>query len=626
MRYSKSRGTVKKRLLASAGLLLLLLTSFGEEERKDSGKIEEELNLYSVVSTRTRQPLDQASPSISVVTSDNFERGQYQTLDEILNQITGMSLATTGQIGGVTSLFTRGSNSDHTVILLDGRKLNGGFSGNYNLAQLNLDNLERIEVMRGASSTLYGAEGIGGVISLFSRSQSMEKVKPRLEVEAGSYGTYRKKMSAGFANDRAEMTLGVSHLKTDNQEPNCHYRITNLMTHGSAKISKSLDLDFTSIFFDALSGNPDNRKAPTYPAMEDFQATRTWLLSPGIDYQPNEKLNIRLFYSQSEDSLESKTSSFLLHTNSETEKNEVDLQVDWTLGKLFSTTGGAVYRNEDFLQMDLDSKVTTFDKNWNSLSVYFQSQWQPAEGFYLTGGGRFDDYSDFGSPMTGNLMFGKSFSSLGFSLFGKLATAYSVPQAVDLYGLFGNPSLNAEESESWELGFRQELGSNIIRFEGTYFANDISNLIAGFPLLNIGNAQTKGFEFSVTLAPNERLQLYANYTFLEAKDRNNNLRLLRRPRHSGSLGIHLLPSSKIKAGFYLRFNSDRVDIDGGTFARITAQDYVVARLYGSYRIHEKVEIFGRIENLFNHQYDEVDGFKALDRAIYLGARIILGQN
>ena len=626
MRYSKFTGTVRERLLASASLLLVLQTTVGEEGKKEDSEIEEELQPYFVVSTRTRQPLNRASPSISVVTSDEIERGQYQTLEEILNQTAGMSLATTGQMGGVTSLFTRGTNSDHTVILLDGRKLNGGFSGNYNLAQLNLDNLERVEVMRGASSTLYGAEGIGGVVSLFSGSHAMEKMKLRLEAEAGSFGTYRVGMNAGVGNDRTEMTLGASHLETNNQGPNNHYRITNLMARGSARISKLLALDFTSIFFEAHSGNPDNRKARNYPALEDFQTTRTWLLSPGIDYQFKEKLRMRLFYSRSEDSLVAKTLSFLLHNDYKTETDEVDLQVDWMLDKRFSTTVGAVYRNEDFLQRDLEFGGTPFDNDWNSRSVYFQTQWRPAEGFYVAGGGRFDDYSAFGSPTTGNLMVEKSFSPLGLSFFGKLATAYSEPQAWDLYGFFGNPNLDAEESESWELGFRQELWSSSIRVEGIYFANDISNLITGFPLRNIGVAQTKGFEFSVTLAPNDRMQVYANYTYLKAEDRDTNMRLLRRPRHEGSLGIRLLPSPKIAAGFDLRFNSDRIDIDGGTFARIAVQDYTVARLYGHYRIHERIEIFGRIENLFNRQYDEADGYKALDRAAYLGARIILGQN
>ncbi len=608
------------------GLLLVMPPAGGEEGGEVTGDSKEELRPYFVVSTRTLQPLDRASPSISVVTREEIEGGEYRTLEEILNRTAGMSLATTGQVGGVSSLFTRGTNSDHTVILLDGRKLNGGFSGTYNLAQLNLDNLERVEIMKGASSTLYGAEGIGGVISLFSGAVGEEEqTRLRLEGEAGSFGTYRSQVNATVGSDRAGLKLGASHLETDNQEPNSRYRITNLMARGNLRVTEALSFDFTSLFYDARSGNPDNRKAPTYPALEDFQATQTWLLSPGIKYRIDEKLHLRFFYSRSKDRLESKTSSFFLHTDSNTTTDEADLQVDWMPGDRFSLTLGTVYRNEDFLQEDLELGGTPFDNSWSSLSVYGQTRWQPLEGIHVTGGGRFDDYSDFGSPTTWNVLVEKTYSQLGLSFFGKFATAYAVPQAFDLYGLFGNPNLNAEESESREFGFRQELLQGSLRLEGIYFANDISNLITGFPLLNVGNARTEGFEFSATLKPTDRFQFYANYTHLTAEDRDTDMRLLRRPRHQGSLGIRFIPSPNFTAGFDFRFNRDRLDIDGGTFVRITAEDYSVARLYARYRIHRRIEIFGRVENLFNRQYGEVDGFKALDRGAYLGAQIMFGE-
>ena len=597
---------------------------WGQESKETRREVEEEseLHAYVVVASRTPITMERTSPSISVVYKEEIEDRQYQRLEDVLRILPGLSLATTGQRGAVTSLFTRGTNSDHTAFLLDGRKLNGGFSGSYNLAQLGLENIESVEVMRGASSTLYGAEGLGGVVNLRYRHKTDREGQAITATgEGGSFDSYRATLSGEWESDRVGASLGISHFETANQEPNSRYRITNLMPRFRFKLDERAEIDLVGLYYNSDIGTPDNRKSFAYPALFDFQTTKSWMISPGLSWKYRKALSARLFYSRSEDRIEAKNVGFFFHTDSRTHTNQVDLQVDWSPTDNVTGTVGAVYFNQDYLQEDLLFGGRPFDNSWNSRSIYGQIQWQTKQNFFLTGGVRYDDYSDFGSPLTWNLSINRKLPLFGADLFAKAATAYGTPQAIDLYGIFGNPELNAEESDSWEFGIKQKLYGEKISWSALFFHNDFVNLITGFPPVNAGRAFSEGLETSFRLTPHKRLLIYANYTYLTAENLDSNSRLARRPRHQGTIGLRLRDKRGLTAGFEFRFVSDREDIDGGTFVRIDGEDYSVARIYGSYRISESFSVFGRVENLFNEQYDEVDGFKTLDMGAYFGARL-----
>ena len=624
----KRRNEWRRAVLTISALALAILTppssrGAGENELEDeSADPGEELKTFVVVASRTPVPLESTSPSISVIDRREIEERQYQRLEEFLDTLPGLSLATTGQIGAVTSLFARGTNSDHTTFLLDGRKLNGGFSGSYNLSQISLDNVASVEVMRGASSTLYGAEGLGGVVSLrYEAASDAEKKRATFLTEGGAFSTHRHSLSGAWRADWGSLSLGLSHHETANDEPNSHYRNTSLMPRLGISLGKGMEFDLIGQYYRSDLGLPGNRKSYLYPALTDFQVTDTWMISPGLSARFFESLEARIFYSRSEDRLEARNSGFYLHTISFTSTDQADLQIDWSPIPELTITTGAVYLNHDYLQENRFSGVRPFDDSWNSKSLYAQLQWRIAEKLSLITGIRTDDYSDFGSPTTWSLQLSREIPRLGVYLFGKVATAYATPQAIDLYGSFGNPNLDAEESESWEIGLKQTILDDSLKLSAVFFRNDFVNLITGFPPENAGKALSEGLEMSIRYTTSEGLLFYGNYTYLTAENRDTDTRLARRPRHQGVFGIRLQPSDQLTAGLEYRYVGEREDIDGGTYVRIDGQDYAVARLYGSYRVTRNLRIFGRIENLLNVQYDIVDGYKALDRGAYLGARI-----
>ncbi len=610
---------------------LLLLLPLGTQTaqclgRENGNGAVHTLSNYIVVATKTPLPQAKVSPSVSLLTTKEIEERQYRDLADLLRTLPGIAVTSSGQSGAVTSLFSRGTNSDHTVFYLNGRKLNPGFSGNYNLAQLGLNNVESVQIMRGASSTLYGPEGIGGVVAIVgSRGSSTPELDFR--AEAGSFGTIRLRAGASAAFDRLDTSLGVSYYETDNDEPNSDYRQFNLQSHLGWKLNKSLELDLQSLYLSSRGGTPDNRKSTGYPKLNDFQRNQSWLLSPGFRLRIGDNMEVRLFYAHTEDEPEAFTTfidfftgnPFSLHTISRTITDQIDLQVDLDVGQSVLVTAGLVYLNHDFLQFDKVTNTTPFDNSWHSMGVFGQAQWNPTEHFFLTAGLRYDDYSDFDSPVTGNLTVSKVLKPWRLTLFAKYANAYAVPQAFDLYGPFGNPNLDAEESDSLEIGFKHSALSEKLNWSALYYINDITGLITGFPTKNVGKAKTYGIELSMSFEHSPNFRFYGNYTYLTAENLDRGNRLLRRPRHQVFAGLTAKPWENTLFGFEIRHLAGREDIDGGAFFRLDASDYTVAIIHANWSPAEKWKIFARIENLFDKRYDEADGFRALGRSGYIGA-------
>lgn len=590
------------------------------------------LQPFVVVATRTPVSSDRVSPSISVVDSEQMEQRQLFSVAEVLQGLPGIFLGQSGQTGANASLFTRGTESNHTLFLLNGRRINPGFSGQFNLTQLGLDNVGRIEVMRGASSTLYGSESIGGVVALNLREFSLHESDDAnsLSAEAGSFGTYRVSLSFLGKSGDFEYSTGLSQFETENQTPHANYRIFNWAPSLSYRINEKIVFDFQGLYYDSSNGLPGARVDIGFPKAEDFQDNAYWMASPGILLKISDTLKARLFYSRSEDKLESLTTGFFTSYNDfEVSTDEASLQIDWQARDNFLATFGYTYLNNDFDRQNVITGDILVDNSSNSQSVFGQIQWNWKERLYLSAGVRKDEFSDFGNPTTWSVSGVYDLNAAGTTLFLKYATAYAPPQGNDLYGPFGNPLLDAEESDSWEFGFRQSLFEKKLSLDVLYFYNDIFNRVifdpVDFVTRNIGRIRTEGIEFSTAWNWNKNLRLYGNFTFMNAKDLTLGERLLRRPRYTFTGGLSASPTKNLSLRFELSGvfqREDRsfppappfvVDIDPG--------DFLLGRLLARWQVKDNLALFGRVENLFNEQYDSFADFKALARGVYGGATL-----
>lgn len=589
-----------------------------------------ELPEFVIVATRTPLELDKAPPSVSVVTADAIDLRQENSVADVLSHLPGISIGQTGQAGASTSIFTRGSESNHTLFLLNGRRINPGFSGQYNLAQLGVDNLSSIEVMRGASSTLYGSESIGGVIDIITRNpaEAPEGVTGSVSAEAGSFGTYRGSLALSAAAGDLGLTAGLSYYETDNQIPYSDYDQFNFAPHLGYRLNDRLYLDLQGLYYNSRNGLPGARVDLGYPKATDYQENETWLLSPGVNYEAG-PLRARAYYSRTDDHVNSLTTGFFLsHDDYRMIADEFSLQVDYQATEDITLTTAYNYINNDFYRTDLTTGNPVVDTSSNSHSALAQAQWQATERLLLIAGVRYDAFSDFDNEVTWNASLAWELPRTGTTLFAKHATAYAPPQGNDLYGPFGNPALNAEESDSWELGLKQNLLDGQLRLSALYFYNDIHQRIIFDPVLfvtsNIGQVRTEGLELQTRYTPGDRLQLHANLTFLNAKDLTTGDRLLRRPRYTLNAGLTTALTNKLTAGLDLTAVMQRedqsfppappyvVDVDPG--------DYLLATLHARYRLNDRLQLYARIENLLDQQYDTFADYAALDRHAHIGLK------
>lgn len=591
-----------------------------------------ELDPMVVVGTRTMVPLDQHAPAVGLRTAEELATQQWVSVADALGAWPGFHVATSGQEGALASLFTRGSNSDHTAILFEGRRLPIGFSGIYGLSFLDLDPGLNLEVSRGPGSFLYGADAIGGVINLVGgRNLPAPGASSGMaEVTAGSFGAVGGRVQAATAGPGWSAEVGLGGRETDNDAPNS----ASSRRHGRlafrAQPAAGWTVDLQALGWTSELGLPDNRKAEGYPKLTDFQDDRGGLVSPGVQWE-NAEWRVAAFAIHAEDRLEARNtfvfggSAFPSEDIYRSQTQSVEVQMDHRLAKGWLVSAGAASGQTEFDRQDLlAGGATVVDETAETWGAWAQVQAEVTSRLGLAAGVRVDDYSSFDTPVTGSAQAAWRLSDT-HSLFVRFGTAYAAPQAFDLYGLFGNPNLAAEQSESIELGWRGRWGraERAGRIEATIFRATIDDLIvydpAIFQTANVGRAVTEGLELVLSQAWAGGWSTYGHYSYLTAENRRDGTRLLRRPRHVAFAGTRWTQDG-LSLAAEARWVAGREDVDGGTFARVDSDDYTVVRLLASWNADDAWTLFGRIENLLDERYDEVDGYAALGRGVHVGVR------
>jgi vitamin B12 transporter len=592
-----------KTILVGCSFLLAPFSSFCQDDAPSR-----ELSSIVLVETRSPQPLSQTSPWVSVISAEELKRRQIYSVGDALRMVPGLAVVRSGQVGGQTSLFSRGTKSNHVTFLLDGRKLNGGFSGQYNLGHLGMDGLSGLEVLRGSASTLYGSEGSGGAVMLRSGQLSRTGVASSVGLGGGAYGTFRGDLGTAFSEDAWSGNLGVSSTTTENDRPNADYQ----NVFGSFKLARALSdgwsIDLLGMGYDIDMGVPGSL---SFPSSSDSQQNEQFLLSPGVSGR-GENWSMQFIYSYSSDEIVN-----AIGGNRETDVLHGD-QVDalWTwdgMDALSLTVGGNYY--EQHFKRDDDA----VDNGLNNLAGFGLLAFSFAEGSKVTAGFRQEDYSIYGGQTTGTV-FARQDIFNGLTLFGRYAESFAVPTGNDLWGWGGNVNLKPEESKSWEVGFR--FGKDgVTRGSVSYFSSKYENLIEFWDpdgdwngiMKNIDKAGTEGLELSLVWSLTNVWQVRPGYTYLDARKEDGS-RLARRPRHTFSAAIEY-QGEKATGGVELLSVSDRVD-----YGLANGEDYVVARLYGNYELSSSLSLFGRVENLFDEEYEEVDGYPALGIGAFGGLR------
>ena len=527
-------------------LILLLTVSlnpivFAQDKEDD---FDETIRLKHVVVTadRIEVPLDRVSSSMTLITAESIETQQYQTVGDALRKVTGVSIPRSGSYGRNSTLFLRGANGNQTLVLIDGAKVNEPMNGAFDFSHLKTDNIEKIEIVRGSQSTLYGSEAIGGIISIFTKSGS-SNLELSLDAEAGEFGTFSQSGNLSGSLDVTKFSVSLSDIRTDGQFDNDDYKNTTFSGRITAKFSDNTKIALTVRTLRAEGGAQNQRILDFDP--NAIQTSDINIYSMAFNQKISSLWHHKLLVSKTETDISysnpvnpGDTSAFALEFNDLiiSSVSSADWQNDLHTSANNVITAGIEWEEKKGKSV---STYDDFENRTDTRSIYLQNHYRLNDNFNITGGVRSDNHSTFGNStnyrLTSAYIFRNSYGN-ETKIRGSWGTGFRAPSIYELYypGYFGsyagNIDLNPEESVSFEFGVDQKLADNKLFLSAELFKTEFTNLITIIDAgaVNISKAETKGIELNANIKIFRLIDLSGNYTYLDTEDLLTGLPLLRR--------------------------------------------------------------------------------------------------
>ncbi|MEQ1838104.1 MAG: TonB-dependent receptor [Candidatus Nitrotoga sp.] len=581
------------------------------------------MKIFIVTGTRIGQPLKQTLSHATVINQQEIQNSQATDVPSLLKNLAGVEFSQSGGIGKQASLFMRGTNSSHVLILLDGVRINSATTGTTAVDQLMLDQIERIEVVRGNVSSVYGSEAIGGVIQIFTKRGRGE---PDFSASVGAGSLKSRRISAGYGgqindtqfNVQASRyrTAGVSAINPQ-LAPNANpdkdgYDNTSLSANvrhalnGDHSLSGSLFKSRGEVEYDDAFGAPTDRNL-SRPALSKF-----FLAS---DNRLAEIWQSQLQLAQGRDDAK----GYLNGVENSSFKT-TNRQITWQNTLAVHTDGNILLGLERLRQkVASDTVFTQTNRQINSLFAGYTGKFGAHQ---VQTNVRQDRYSDFGKANTGLLGYGYAITDT-LRATASASTAFKAPTFNDLYyplsfGFSGNPNLKPERSKNREVGLRYANDQQY--FNVVYFDNHIRDLIATSPdfstVINVNTARINGVELSYA-GQFANTGIKAAHTRQNPRDELTNLPLLRRAKSFANLSIAQQMQGWRVAG-EAQHSGPRVDSDIMTFSRITLPSYTLLNLLADYKINQRLNLSMRVDNLLNKDYMLAHGYNTLGRTVFIG--------
>jgi vitamin B12 transporter len=570
-----------------------------------------------VIATRTPADVRTLGSSVDLLSAADLSRQQLYTPAAALGAVPGAPAFANGAPGSDLSVFLRGSDSDQTLFLVDGIRLNDA-NTDYAvfLGGARLGATDAIEVARGPQSTLYGSEAVGGVVSLQAQKGAGAPTADA-SLEAGSFGTVTGAVDTQGARDQWAWSLSGSGSHTENDRPNNAFDSGNLVLRLDRGLSAAVDVGATLRGFEGRYGDPGDVYTNDPYAHE---TENNWLGTVFADLRPAPDWTAHVTVGGQDRryvSFDEEPGVFSETTVVQNRRAVLDAQATYAGLPGQKVTAGVTAEDEttrDNGYGDIDRRQTLF-------GAFAEDEWHPLPSTYLTGGVRYDDFDTFGSAVTGRVTAAWLTPDRSLKVRASYGSGFNAPSFLELYGAatgyVGNPDLRPERSRGGDAGLDWYLPRGAGTLSATWFRNDYRDLIVydfdAYPgtTANVGRSRTDGIELEARLRLFAGLELHANYTYLEADDLTDGTRLLRRPRHSGSADLWRDFGQGWSAGAGVQVVAGRQDVDAQSFLTVEDPDYAVARLYGEWRASPRLAFRVRLENLLNEKYQPVNGYPAL---------------
>jgi vitamin B12 transporter len=575
-------------------------------------------HLPEVVVTATRTPavITTIGSAIDSFSAAELARLQLPLLRGALAGIPGAPAFANGGAGAATSLFLRGANSNQTLFLVDGLRFSDP-NTDYAVALggLGVGAGDSLEVARGPQSTLYGGEAVGGVVALRA-ARGRGPAHGSVAVEAGSFGTVQGAVSAQRGDARDAYTFSAAGGHTDNERANNELDRVTFALRIDRRRNDDVSIGATWRGFNAVYGDPGNRFTND-PDNEDRESNQLATVFADLAHSPNLASHVVLGGQDRRFVAENPGPSGRQATVVKNRRAVLDWQSTYVANARHRVTGG--FTGE--INHTVNTGFGAINRHQRLFAFFAQDEWTPARNVHLTAGLRSDDFDTFGRAMTGRVTAAWLTAGSRLKLRASYGTGFRAPSFLDLYGqtsfYVGNPNLKAETARGWDAGADYYLADGRGTLSATWFQTELHDLItfdfSAFPgtVVNVERARTRGAELAGKLALPGAIAARLSYTYLEADNLSQRDRLLRRPRHSGSVDLWHDFGRGFSAGAGLAFVAQREDVDAATFARIDGEDYTVVRVYGAWQATPRLAVKVRLENLLDEKYEEVNGYPAV---------------
>lgn len=595
-----------------------------------------------VTATRIETPLERIASSVSVISAEEIKEKGIVFAQDAMRVVPGMDVLQNGGSGTATSIFIRGANSEHTLVLMDGIELNDPISAgrSYDSSHIAVDDIERIEVIRGPQSVLYGSDAIGGVINIITKKGSGQP-KYSFMAEGGAFDTFRENIGVRGGNEKMSYNLNASRIESDgisaasegdgNDETDA-YRNSALSGRVGFTISDSATIDLILKYIDSHNeidaGAADDDSNAWQDGKQFFSRVESTISSldglleqkVGVSYAKHDRKGRNDTDTDhpsdlSRDEYHARMTKFDLQNNLylDGERNILTLGVETEEEK-----GESDYYSESMW----GPYASVFEeKTARNNSLYLQEQMIVGDSFFPTAGVRFDDNNISGEATTYRLAAAYLLNDTGRKAKATYGTGFKSPSLYQLYSSYGDENLEAEKSQSWDIGLEESLLNKRLVVGVTYFNNDYRDLItydyATSKYKNIAEAEAKGVEFELSFEAMSNLVFGFNYTYIDTRDKSTDKELLRRPKNKYSANINygVVPKANVNLG--LNYFGERNEYGGGR-----SPSYTVVDMAGSYKVNDEVKIFSRVDNLLDSGYEEVFGYGTPGVSAFAGVELL----